>query len=81
MKFIANLSVKIAVATTLLGVSFFALAGGQQQVHLNQVMEQACMDKDEGDICDFTNDRGDSVNGQCKRNGSPDGKLNCVPNN
>lgn len=38
----------------------------------------ACFDKQEGDICDYNNQNGNSVNGQCRGIGaSGEGKLFC----
>jgi hypothetical protein len=38
----------------------------------------ACADKEKGDACDFTNEKGDSVNGHCGYTGSDQSKLVCV---
>lgn len=37
----------------------------------------ACSDKEKGDACEFTNDKGDSVNGRCGY-ASDQSKLFCV---
>jgi hypothetical protein len=38
----------------------------------------ACADKERGDACAFTNDKGDSVDGKCGYIGSDQSKLVCV---
>lgn len=70
---------KLILTVTLFSLSFSAYS--QSAVDLNQTMMQACSDSEEGDLCSFTNDKGESINGQCRRSGSPDGKLRCVPTN
>lgn len=81
MKISCIKTVQIVVIATALATSFYAFASAQQRVDLSEKMKRACFDKDEGDICDFTNNTGESINGQCKRSGSADGKLTCVPTN
>jgi hypothetical protein len=40
---------------------------------------EACSDKQSGDVCSFTNEAGDSINGSCGYQGGVNGKLVCVP--
>jgi hypothetical protein len=71
------------LALTLLtfGLAFPLYADdAQQKMELNDSQKSACADNEEGDLCQFTNDSGDAISGQCKRNGSADNSLTCVPN-
>jgi hypothetical protein len=83
MKLGTKLTLKVVITSIALIASGSAFAeSGQAAVNLNNKMKQACSDKDEGDVCDFTNDKGESINGQCKRSGSTsDSDLNCIATN
>jgi hypothetical protein len=50
------------------------LTAGSAQAALD-----ACSDKDAGDVCSFTNEKGDSINGSCGYQGGVNGKLTCIP--
>lgn len=38
----------------------------------------ACADGDEGDICSYVDDSGETINGSCKFTSPSDSKLTCV---
>lgn len=80
MKSSIQRSLKVIVASIILATSTNAQA--QEALELDAKMKLSCADKDEGDICDFTNDKGESINGQCKRSGSSsDSGLRCIATN
>ncbi len=53
----------------------------QEKIEARQEQENACMDKGQGDACEFTNSDGDSLNGMCKIDppSDVDGQLMCIP--
>lgn len=71
----------VLLSVLLLGLSGIAFA--EAQANLQATMQQACLDKDEGDLCSFENIRGESINGQCKRSNTANdnSKLTCVETN
>lgn len=81
MKKLIQFSLPVIAVFSLATLSSTVYASAQEAVDLHVKMTAACNDKDEGDICDFTNDKGESINGQCHRTGSSDAKLSCTPTN
>ncbi len=51
----------------------------QDSGNLTQESLQACEDLEEGGLCSFTNDSGDSINGTCKYKTTVEGQLYCAP--
>lgn len=53
----------------------------QEKIEATQEQENACMDKEQGDACEFTNSNGDSLNGTCTMDppSDPDAQLMCIP--
>lgn len=78
-----KLSLKVVITSIALIASGSTFAeSGQAVVDLEDKMKRACADKSEGDVCDYNNDKGESINGQCKRSGaSSDSSLQCLPTN
>lgn len=83
MKLGTELSLKVIITSIALIASGSSFAqSGQAVVDLEAKMKRACSDKSEGDVCDFSNDKGESINGQCKRSGSSsDSGLKCIATN
>lgn len=73
-------NVKIASVALLLACSGgYGIAHADANNALPPAAYSACSDKGTGDICSFTNDHGDSINGACGYQGGVEGKLVCVP--
>lgn len=74
---------RIIIVTLMLALSpaLYADDNPQAKVDMNSIMQKACADRQEGDLCDFQNASGDSISGQCKRNGaSNNNTLQCIAN-
>ncbi len=58
---------------------WIAIVKAQSTPALPPGVLEACSDKESGDVCSFTNEKGDSINGSCGYQGGVNGKLVCVP--
>lgn len=71
----------ITLALAALSPSLYADDNPQQAVNLDSTIKKACADRQEGDLCEFTNASGSSISGQCKRSGTSDNSyLQCIAN-
>lgn len=72
----------ILVMVLLLASNSLFASSSEERLNLDNKMKQTCADKSEGDLCDFENDKGETINGQCKRSGeSSDSELRCMATN
>lgn len=70
----------ICLILTLLSASAYAGAEDpQSNLEMTKRMQTACADKDQGDLCEFENNKGDNINGQCQRGSDLNTTLACVP--
>ncbi len=72
-----KISKYFVLTTTIFFINTVNAQTSQTTVDQASIASKACEDKGEGDVCDFVNNAGNSVNGSCKL--GPNGKLNCVP--
>ena len=68
-----NLLIIMLSMTALAAFSSVMAVDSKQQAPYS-----ACSDKEDGDVCDFTNQKGEDVNGACHRAPGGDGTLICV---